>query len=149
MDVSTISTIFTTVKTATDIAKLLRESGLTLEKAETKLKLAELIEALADLKMQLADVRELLLEKDEEIKKLQGSLNLKESLIFEIPYYWLQGKNGKEGPYCQVCYDKDGKAVRLQGDGSGYWQCQVCNNSYTDSKYNPNGTIKTDYNPFD
>jgi hypothetical protein len=58
MVISDISAILTSVKTATDIAKLLKASDVSLEKAETKLKLADLIGALADVKMQLADVRE-------------------------------------------------------------------------------------------
>lgn len=136
MDISTISAILTSVRTATDIAKLLKETDLSLEKAETKLKLAELIEALADVKMQLADVRELLIEKDEEIRKLEDNLKEKGSLVFEMPYYWLETEKGKDGPFCQACYDKDRKLIRLQGDKSGFWQCQVCKNSCTDSSYN-------------
>jgi len=44
--------------------KLLRETDVSLEKAETKLKLAELVGALADAKLELAEVQNLLLEKD-------------------------------------------------------------------------------------
>ena len=46
-----ISSVLSSIKAATDIAKLVRESGLTLEKAEVKLKLAELVEKLADAKL--------------------------------------------------------------------------------------------------
>lgn len=135
MDLSTISTIFTSVKAATDIAKMLRESDLSLEQAETKLKLADLIGALADVKMQLADVRELLIDKDEKIRKLQEEMKIKGNLVFEKPYYWLETEKGKDGPFCQACSDGDKKLIRLQDGGSGFWQCEVCKNSYTDSSY--------------
>lgn len=126
MDLSTISTIFTSVKAATDIAKLIKESDLSLEQAETKLKLAELISALADVKMQLADVRELLIDKDAEITRLQEELKIKGSLVFEMPYYWLETEKGKEGPYCQACHDDKHKLIRLQKKSGGYWECNVC-----------------------
>jgi hypothetical protein len=134
--VTTISTVLGSVKTATDIAKLLKDSDISLEKAEAKLKLAELIGALADVKMQFADVRELLIEKDDEIRKLKDDLKVRENLVFEMPYYWIKTKDDKkDGPFCQACYDKNNKLIRLQGDGTGFWQCQVCKNSYTDSNY--------------
>lgn len=137
MDViTTFSTILSSVKTATEIVNILKESDLSLESAEAKLKIAEIVSALADVKMQLADVRELLLEKDEEISRLQEELRIKGNMVFERPYYWLklEGDN-KEGPFCQVCYDKDKKFVRLQGEGDGFWQCNVCKNTFTDGNY--------------
>lgn len=69
-----------------DIANLLKETDISLEKAEVKLKLADLIGALADVKMQLADVREVLLQKDEAIRDLENQLKLKASFVFESPY---------------------------------------------------------------
>lgn len=42
-DMASVSVVLTSIKTATDIAKLLRETDVSLEKAETKLKLAEMV----------------------------------------------------------------------------------------------------------
>ena len=47
-DITAIASILGSVKTATEIEKLLENSDLTLEKAEMKLKLADLICALAE-----------------------------------------------------------------------------------------------------
>lgn len=135
MDISSISTMLTSVKTAVEIAKLLKDSGLTLEKAEAKLKLAELIDALAEIKMQLADVRVLLLEKDEEISQLQEEMKIKGNMVFERPYYWLKTEKGKDGPFCQVCFEKDNRPIRLQNKGVGFWICEVCETTYVDSNY--------------
>lgn len=56
-DIATISAIFSSVKTATEIAKLIKDSNTSLEEAEIKLKMAELISALADIKIELSEVQ--------------------------------------------------------------------------------------------
>lgn len=137
MDViTTISTALGRVKTATEIAKLLRETDLSLEKAETKNKLADLMGALADVKIQLADVRELLLEKDEVIRKMQEEMEIKGSMVFEQPYYWLETEKGKEGPFCQACFDGEKKLSRLHDYGDGYWRCRVCGKNFDKKELN-------------
>ncbi|MEA1917294.1 MAG: hypothetical protein U9N42_07165 [Campylobacterota bacterium] len=50
------------IKSAIDIAKVLKDGADTFDKAEVKLQLAELISSLADAKMQIAEVQELLIE---------------------------------------------------------------------------------------
>ncbi len=42
-DIAAISAFVGSIKTAAEIAKAIKEAGLSLEKAETKLKMAELI----------------------------------------------------------------------------------------------------------
>ena len=61
VDMAAISQVLSSIKAASDIAKLLKETDISLEKAETKLKLAELVGALADAKLELAEVQNLLL----------------------------------------------------------------------------------------
>jgi len=134
-DLTTISSILGSIKTATDIARLLKESDISLEKAETKLKLAELVSALADAKIEISEIQELLTEKDKSIRDLQNELNIKAKLHWEKPYYWIIDGESKDGPYCQHCYDKERILVRLQGDVRGCWDCKVCKNVYTDKNY--------------
>lgn len=136
MDVfTTISTVLGSVKTASEIAQFLRTSDLSLEKAETKNKLADLVGALADVKMQLADVRLLLMEKDEKIRQLQEELKVKGNLIFEPPYYWLEAEEGRMGPYCPSCKcDKD-RISDLIEDRRGVWRCCVCDKVFFDKNF--------------
>ena len=134
MDITSISTLLTSIKTATEIAKLIKEGDASLEKAETKLKLAELISALADAKIEVSEIQQVLLEKDSEIRGLNDKIKLQALVQWEKPYYWLVD-NGKDGPYCQHCYDKGRQLIRLQGNGEGYWECKVCKNNYTDSAH--------------
>jgi hypothetical protein len=138
-DIATVTSMVGSLKTAFDIAKLIKASDLSLEKAENKLKLADLISALADAKMKSAEVQDLISEKDEKIKKLEESLEIKQKLRYEAPYYWLDDGSKKEGPYCQTCHDSDGKLIHLQGNREGYWCCKVCKNDYTDSSYSSPG----------
>jgi hypothetical protein len=61
-DPGSLAAIFTSIKTATDIAKLLRDTDLGLEKAELKNRISDLYVALSDLKMEAADIREAMAE---------------------------------------------------------------------------------------
>ena len=131
------ATILTSVKTATDIAKLLKETDVSLEKAEVKLKLADLIGALADVKMQFADVRELLLEKEERINALENELKLKINMVFETPYYWMESDTGRVGPFCPSCFDDKQKQARLIESTRGYWSCCICTKNFKDKNYAP------------
>ena len=140
-DIAAIASILGSVKTATEIAKLLKDSDLSLEKAELKLKLADLISALADARIETAEIQSLIAEKDEKIKQLQETLETKKNVKYDKPYYWLGEGPEREGPYCQHCFDKDGKLIRLQGYGNGYWDCKVCKNNYTDSSYIEPGPV--------
>ena len=151
MDMATISALIGSIKTATDLAKLINESGITLEKAEVKLKLAELISALADAKMDIATVQQALLDKDAELARLLEQISIKEKLNWEAPYYWLINDGKKDGPYCQQCYDNSHKLIRLNGDGRGFWECKTCKNTYLDKNYSyaPHSSEYNDYDPFD
>ena len=146
-DITAIASILGSVKTATEIAKLLKDSDFTLEKAEMKLKLADLISALADARMETAEIQSLILEKNEKIQALEKTLETKAIVKYEKPSYWIGDDEDRDGPFCQHCYDKDGRLIRLQGNGEGWWGCKVCGSSYTDDDYEPLGGLsipKTD-----
>ena len=146
-DIAVLTSILGSIKTATDIVKLIKSSDISLEKAETKSKLADLISALADAKIEVAELQNLISEKDEKIKKLEKALEIKQKLRYEAPYYWLDDGPKKEGPFCQACYDTDGKLIRLQGNREGSWCCKACKNFYTDSSYSP-PKVKSVKSPF-
>ena len=137
-DISAIGTVLTTLKTATDIAKYLKDSGLSLEQAEEKLKLADLINALADARVQISEVKDLALEKERRIRELEDEKTLKNKMEYENPYYWKLEEGVKDGPFCQHCFDESSKLIRLQGNGEGYWECKVCKNDFRDSTYRTN-----------
>ena len=98
-DITAISQVLSSIKTATDIVKLFRETNISWEKAETKLKLAELVQALADAKLEIAEVHNLLLEKDKMIKILEETLHTKKNVVWESPWYWHVDGGKKDGPF--------------------------------------------------
>ncbi|GAA3988171.1 hypothetical protein GCM10022279_09100 [Comamonas faecalis] len=77
MDLTSISALLSSLKTATDIAKAIKESDVSLEKAESKLKLEELISALADAKIEVTEIRQALLDKDAELRALKNQLEVR------------------------------------------------------------------------
>ncbi len=149
MDMSAISAILGSIKTASDLAKLIKDSGISLQEAEGKMKLADLISALADAKIEMASVQQVLIEKDSEIHKLQEKLEIKKKLYWARPYYWLIDGDKKDGPYCQQCYDKNKELIRLQDLGTGSWRCSNCKEFFTDNTYRTQSRADNEWDPFD
>lgn len=141
VDIAILGSALGSIKTATDIAKLIKDSGTSLEKAEVKLQIAELISSLADIKMELANVQTILIEKDQDITELRNLLNTKESIVWSKPYYFVRQGEEENGPFCQRCYDSEQRLIRLQGGGTNLWKCLSCKSSYKDSNYQSPGPI--------
>jgi len=128
-DIATISAFIGSIKTATELAKAIKGADLSLEKAETKMKMAELISALADAKIQAAEIQDLLQERDERIKELEKSLDNKSKLIFQKgKYYESDANNNPIGePYCSHCWESKNKMIHLSKLGSVH-KCPSCEN---------------------
>ncbi len=114
----------TSIKAAWESAKAVKSSADAIDDAQIKLQIAELIGALADAKIEAA-------ENAETIAELTRQLKSKSELQFKGRVYWRDlGDNGKEGPFCPTCYDKDGKAIRLQPNSEDRyqddWRCHAC-----------------------
>lgn len=134
MDITSIPAALAGIKSATEIAKIIKDSGASLEQAEVKLQLADLISALADAKIEIANIREVISEKDMEINKLNDKLEIHENIVWKKPYYFITSNDTQDGPYCQKCYDSKKLLMRLQGE-DGWWQCHECKSTYTDDSY--------------
>lgn len=132
-----ITTLVSSIKAATEIAKFLKDSSEALEKAETKMKLADLISALADVKVESANLQQELLNKDRHIKELEDKLNQKQNLVFENSVYWNKENGQTDGPFCPQCFDSTGKVIRLQTTANEYWTCRTCNKGFRGSGYSP------------
>ncbi len=137
-DIMAIGAAFSSIKAATDIARLLKDSTTSLEQAEAKMQLAELISALADAKIEMATIQETLMQKESEIASLNDKLKVKDTIVWEKPYYFLVTDNEKDGPYCQRCYDSEKQLIRLQQPARtqpGLWECHKCGSKCKDSRY--------------
>lgn len=140
-DMTAISGVLTSIKTATDIAKIIKDSHKSLEEAEIKLKLADLISNLADAKIEMAALQDTLAEKDKTIDNLNIKFLFSDSLVWRDPLYWIESNDTKEGPFCQKCYDGNEEAIRLQSQETGIWHCTVCSKHYTDDDYQEGRSI--------
>lgn len=56
-------------------------------------------------------------------------LNLAEKVEYDGQKYWLIDGGERKGPFCQLCYDRDGQLVNLQPQGQ-HWECQNCKSMY-------------------
>jgi hypothetical protein len=135
MDPTSITAILGSIKTAADIAKLIKDSDVSLEKAETKLKLADLISALADAKLEVVGIQQTLAETEATVRQLEDKLRIRRNIRWKEPAYWVEEDDSSDGPFCQKCYDIDSRLVRLQGDGEGWFQCLACTSSVVTKEY--------------
>lgn len=133
-DLATIAAALSSIKTATDIAKFLRESDLSLERAELKNKLADLVSALADTRMELVDVQETLTVKDKRIAELEEAFESKDALVRRYDaYYATDAEGGPSGvPYCLRCWETDHKKRQLVHDTKDRMSrvCTSCGHRY-------------------
>lgn len=136
MDLTTVTALLGNIKTATELARAIKDSGTTLERAEMQLKLADLISSLADVKIEAAGVQQTLLDAQERVRKLEAAIKLRAELKWRQPCYWLPSevKGVEEEPFCQACHDNEGKLSRLHSDGKGHFQCRVCKQSFNTSE---------------
>ncbi|MGG7617816.1 hypothetical protein, partial [Vibrio anguillarum] len=139
-DIATFGAALSSIKTAIDLAKVVKDSDLTLEKAETKLKLAELLSALADAKMELVDIQELIAQKDSRIKELEDSFALKDKLIRhgDAVYQVDEMQKPVGEPYCLSCWSREHKAFPLHQSHENIRRktCSVCKSNF-DKRYVP------------
>ncbi len=133
--ISGVSAALSSVQAATEIARLIKSGSNSLEKAEVKLQIADLISNLADVKLEIADLQSILIKKDKYIADLEDSLKTKSNVLWDKPYYWILEGDVKDGPYCQRCYDENNRLIRLQGGERGAWACEVCKGWYKDKNY--------------
>lgn len=107
-----------------EILELLKK-GATLDAQE---KIMQLREASLELQEENIALRE-------RITALEREKEIRDKLIFDGKVYWLAKKdtNSKiqqEGPFCQKCFDSDGKLVRLQNYDKVTWLCANCSHSF-------------------
>lgn len=68
-----------------------------------------------------------------QIQGYEDILYLSRSLIFDGIFYWLITGSIKQGPFCPVCYNRDGLLLRLTDDGTSR-HCLTCGSHFERSK---------------
>ena len=76
----------------------------------------------------------------EQLSEVAEVLDLAEKVQFDGQKYWLVDEGQRKGPFCQVCYDRDGLLVHLH-EYENHWECLSCHGLYMiprDSSSTPN-----------
>jgi len=136
-DFATISAILSSVKTATEIAKFIRDGDISIERAELKLKIADLIIALADVKSELVELQETFSEKERKIKDLEAAFEAKDTLIRFNDAYYKKDDAGKAigSPFCLRCWENEHLQRQLVTAAKDYRTrvCTSCGHQYSDN----------------
>jgi hypothetical protein len=64
----------------------------------------------------------------ERVKALEDALAIRGRIRFDGSTYWIDRDGNADGPFCQRCYDANGKLLRLQ-DWEDCWICFECKNT--------------------
>lgn len=145
MDIATITAGLSSIKAAIDIGREVQNASSSLEEAQLKLKLAELIGNLAEVKLQFIDAQEQILALKRQIEKLEHNKSLVDLVTREgnllLPKNTEIEPYGK-GPWCTSCFEDKDKLITLHHkfssavaigsfSASSYkWECPACKNSF-------------------
>jgi hypothetical protein len=131
-EITTISAAIASVKNAFDIAKALNLADKTFERAEFKLEMSKLMEALFDAREKTLEVRDLLQEKEEKIAELKKALEFKGNLDRKLDGYYELDPNGEPygAAYCSHCWEADNKAIHLYINFRREPVCPLCKTIY-------------------
>lgn len=141
MDITSISTAYTSIKAIKEIGGALLNAKID---SDAKQKVSEVVEKLGNIQDTLFYIREELIKVQDEnqnlktkIKSLEEELQVKEKLTFDKSYYWLNEEDTKKGPFCQRCYDVNHILVHLQNGKNDIWYCFECKATFYGPNYTP------------
>lgn len=114
-EIAAFGALFSSVKSAIDIAKALRDADTSIAKAEYQLKLADMLGSLADAKVEIVEIQELLKQKDDQIKELEEAFQSKDGLVKQFDAYYELDASGKPTgePHCMACWQIRHKKYHL------------------------------------
>ncbi len=101
----------------------------------------ELLKALQDEYLAIVEENEALKRQIIEVAQV---LDMAECMEFDGQKYWLTDELRHKGPYCQLCYDRDGLLMRL-GKQQRHWKCHCCGNVFLDAKAMQEQSAKRPY----
>jgi len=112
------------LKTASDAIKASGKSEGLQALIDLQTVMLELIQQRHEQVLEIVQLRET-------IKHLEQEKQRAEHITFDGASYWKTIGDRRDGPYCQVCYDKEGKLSRLRVfHGTGVnWRCNICQNT--------------------
>lgn len=141
MDVASISSAYTALKTMKEIGTSLLNAKID---ADAKQRVNDVLDRLGSVQDTLFYIREELLKLQDEnqdlkkrVSELDEKLKTKAVVKWKVPFYWACENEEEDGPFCQKCYDADGKLIRVQGGGNDRWYCYECKSTFYGPNYEP------------
>ena len=130
-DITTISALLTSIKTATDIAKIIKDTNHSYEMVDLKLQIVQLMDALLESKTVAMEIKEEIQEKEIEIKRLKEALQKREEVVKHGDAYFKKSDSGKPigDPFCLYCWEVEGQLVHLSNHIGGTY-CTKCGKLY-------------------
>jgi hypothetical protein len=134
-DPQTIVAGLQAIKTATDIAKGLLATDVGIQKAELKLKIVDLMEALATARVQLLEAEEEIRTLRNQLLHLQAVRQAAPTLVRRDNVYFFSDGATEEGPFCPRCYEKSKTRMPVSVlppafRAAGAFECPDCHSVY-------------------
>lgn len=133
-------TTLSAVNTAIDIARRIVTTEGDIEKAELKLRMAELLERLAEAKITVVEIQDGLRAKDEEIANLIEAFAFRDETIVVKNLHYRKTEQGDPIglPFCPRCYEADRRWISMhhqRGRGIANCFCPQCKTEIRASGY--------------
>ena len=119
------------LKTASDIVKGFRSAGAAFEKAELKLKIADLADSLSDARLGIVDAQEEILELRSQVKRLEAAAVDRSQMTERNGVLYFKDGGKETGPYCPSCWGMHGVKMilgktPLAARRAGEYRCPKC-----------------------
>lgn len=121
------------INASVELVKALSSASGAVERAELKLKLANIMTDLAEAKLALAEGLEERNRLDAQIAELVEALRLKETVVRKFDAYYAVADDGPTGdPYCSRCWEATNRLYHLISAqrGDTFSSCAVCHSKY-------------------
>ena len=117
----------TAISQAVNVVKGLNQIDREFDKAELKLKIAELSSALATAQMTLAEAQKEFSEKDGQIGRLEAAFREKQELVEYRGFYYRKASDGTPlgRPYCPRCV-QEGSLFMMTRTPKAQFACPKC-----------------------
>lgn len=123
------------LKTASEGLTYLREVDKKFDKAELKIKVAELAEALSVARLSVLDAKEENESLRAKLRELEGAKERHSNAIHKNNLYYFHEGEREDGPFCPRCFENDKKRMPVTKLNAvfkdvGSYQCPNCKAYY-------------------